>query len=50
MAYDERLQHRILSTIEGWKNVSARKMFGGVCHLIQGNMFCGVCKGFGLSL
>jgi TfoX/Sxy family transcriptional regulator of competence genes len=46
MAYDERLENRILSVIDGWKNVSAKKMFGGVCHLIAGNMFCGVYKSF----
>jgi TfoX/Sxy family transcriptional regulator of competence genes len=42
----EHLENRILSVIDGWKNVSARRMFGGVCHLIQGNMFCGVYKAF----
>jgi hypothetical protein len=46
MAYDEHLENRILSAIDGWKSISARKMFGGVCHLIQGNMFCGVYKAF----
>ena len=44
MAFDERLENRILSAIDGWRNVSAKKMFGGVCHLIHGNMFCGVYK------
>ena len=44
MAYDQRLEKRILLTIDGWSNVSAKKMFGGVCHLIHGNMFCGVYK------
>lgn len=46
MAYDETLEARILSTIDGWKKVSTKKMFGGVCHLIRGNMFCGVYKHF----
>ena len=44
MAYDEKLEARILSTIDGWKKGSTKKMFGGVCHLIHGNMFCGVYK------
>lgn len=44
MAYDETLEARILSAIDGWKRVSSKKMFGGICHLIQGNMFCGVYK------
>lgn len=46
MVYDESLDNRILSSIDGWKGVSAKKMFGGVCHLIRGNMFCGVHKEF----
>jgi TfoX/Sxy family transcriptional regulator of competence genes len=46
MAYDEVLENRILSSIDGWRSVSAKKMFGGVCHLIHGNMFCGVHKEF----
>ena len=46
MTYDETLESRILSAIDGWKNVSAKKMFGGVCHLVHGNMFCGVYKNF----
>ncbi len=45
-AYDETLENRILSSIEGRKGVSAKKMFGGVCHLIHGNMFCGVYQNF----
>ena len=44
MAYDETLENRILTSIDGWRRVSAKKMFGGVCHLIRGNMFGGVYK------
>lgn len=46
MSYDDDLESRILSAIDGWKNVSAKKMFGGICHLIHGNMFCGIYKEF----
>lgn len=28
------------------KNVVSKKMFGGVCYLFHGNMFCGVYKDF----
>ena len=42
MAYDEVLENRIQSSIDGWQGVSAKKMFGGVCPLIHGNMFCGI--------
>jgi len=46
MAFNERLEHRTLSTIDRWNSVSTKKMFGGVCHLIHGNMFCGFTKDF----
>jgi len=46
MAYDETLEARILSATDGWRHVSTKKMFGGVCHLIHGNMFGGVYKDF----
>jgi TfoX/Sxy family transcriptional regulator of competence genes len=44
MAYDETLGSRvrkILSSVEGF---SEKKMFGGLCFLIHGNMCCGVLK------
>lgn len=46
MAYDEQLDGRIIDFIADWKNTDRRKMFGGVCHLMNGNMFCGVYKDF----
>jgi len=44
MAYNEALDARIKIVVARWKNTTDRKMFGGVCHLINGNMFCGVHK------
>ncbi len=44
MAFDRELEERIQAVVNQWENVSAKKMFGGVCHLIAGNMFCGVYK------
>ncbi len=44
MAYDEKLAARarqILSSVAGF---SEKKMFGGLCFLIHGNMCCGVLK------
>jgi len=32
--------------VSRWKGTNDKKMFGGVCHLINGNMFCGVHKDF----
>jgi TfoX/Sxy family transcriptional regulator of competence genes len=46
MAYDEQLEARIQKTVAGWENMNKKKMFGGVCHLLNGNMFCGVYKDF----
>jgi TfoX/Sxy family transcriptional regulator of competence genes len=46
MAYNEDLDARIKKTVARWKNTTNKKMFGGVCHLLDGNMFCGVHKDF----
>ncbi|HSH68654.1 MAG TPA: TfoX/Sxy family protein [Deferrisomatales bacterium] len=44
MAYDEDLELQILSIVDDWPGTAAKKMFGGVCHLLHGNMFCGVWR------
>jgi TfoX/Sxy family transcriptional regulator of competence genes len=44
MAYDEELDRRIKKIVSRWKGTADKKMFGGVCHLLNGNMFCGVNK------
>jgi TfoX/Sxy family transcriptional regulator of competence genes len=46
MAYDDKLDARIRQVVSTWEGVSARKMFGGVCHLLRGNMVAGVWKEF----
>ncbi len=46
MAYNEELDARIKKIAANWKNTGNKKMFGGVCHLLNGNMFCGVHKDF----
>ena len=46
MAYNEAIETRIKKIISGWKNTEDKKMFGGICHLLNGNMFCGVYKDF----
>ena len=46
MAYDEKLDARIGEVISGWAGASSKKMFGGVCHLLRGNMVVGVWKEF----
>jgi TfoX/Sxy family transcriptional regulator of competence genes len=44
MAYDERLAERIRGPLFGWKAVSEKRMFGGICFLLGGNMCCGVIQ------
>ena len=46
MVYKEEIETRIKKIVSGWKNTEAKKMFGGICHLLNGNMFCGVYKDF----
>lgn len=46
MPYNEQIETRIKKTISRWKNADHKNMFGGVCHLLHGNMFCGVYQDF----
>ena len=42
MAYDERLAERVRTMLKRRSGVSERKMFGGICFMINGNMCCGI--------
>lgn len=44
MAYDEGLQLRIQRVVAAREGVTEKKMFGGVCFLLDGKMFCGIVK------
>ena len=44
MPYNEAIEARIKSIVSTWENSDSKKMFGGICHLLKGNMFCGVYK------
>jgi TfoX/Sxy family transcriptional regulator of competence genes len=46
MPYSKGLEIRIQKIVSSWKNTDSKKMFGGICHLLNGNMFCGVYKDF----
>lgn len=46
MPYNEKIDLRIRKIVSRWRHTENKKMFGGVCHLISGNMFCGVYKDF----
>lgn len=44
MAFDENLDKRIRQILNRWEISEAKKMFGGMCYLNQGNMVCGIYK------
>lgn len=44
MPYDETVNQRILSIVDGWSNTEVKKMFGGVGYLVNGHMVAGVYK------
>jgi hypothetical protein len=44
MAYDETLASRIREINCSINGFSEKKMFGGICFLLHGNMCCGVLK------
>lgn len=41
MAYDEQLTDRLRDTLSGLAGISEKRMMGGVCFLLQGNMLGG---------
>ena len=45
MAYDEALAARVRDAMTGRDGISERKMFGGLCLMLHGNMFAGVMQG-----
>jgi len=46
MAYNTRLEEQIDSAAKRWQNVEKKKMFGGVCYLLKGNMAFGIYRDF----
>ena len=46
MPYNERIDSRIGKIVSSWKNTERKKMFGGICQLLNGNMVCGVYKDY----
>ena len=45
MAYDETLAARIRAALVRKKNVEEKRMFGGICFLLNSNILVGVWKG-----
>jgi TfoX/Sxy family transcriptional regulator of competence genes len=44
MAYDENVAERVRSLVGRRDGFSERKMFGGICFMMHGNMFAGVIR------
>ncbi len=44
MAYDEGLATILRDDLEDLQGITEKKMFGGLCFLLNGNMLCGVHK------
>ncbi|MDU8926981.1 TfoX/Sxy family protein [Alisedimentitalea sp. MJ-SS2] len=45
MAYDEGLAQMMRDDLIHLDGITEKKMFGGLCFLLNGNMVCGVHKG-----
>jgi len=46
MAYNAKLEEKIDRAAARWKDVQKKKMFGGACYLLRGNMCFGIWKDF----
>ena len=44
MPYNAKIAERVESCLKTEPGISQRKMFGGVCFLLHGNMLCGVAE------
>jgi hypothetical protein len=49
MAYDEGHAELMRSDLAEVAGISERKMFGGLCFMLNGHMVCGVHKGGGMA-
>ena len=48
MAYDEGLAEILRDALDGTPGIIEKKMFGGLCFMLDGHMLCGVHKGGGM--
>jgi TfoX/Sxy family transcriptional regulator of competence genes len=44
MAYDESLADRVRAALAGTPGLREKRMFGGLCFLVRGNMACGIVR------
>ena len=45
MAYDAGLAQLMRDDLDGVEGITEKRMFGGLCFMLDGNMLCGVHKG-----
>ena len=48
MAYDDGLAALLRDDLANLTGITEKKMFGGLCFMLNGNMLCGVHKGGGM--
>jgi TfoX N-terminal domain len=44
MSYNIKLEEKIDAAAGRWQNLEKKKMFGGICYLLKGNMCFGIWK------
>ena len=44
MPYSKLIEEKIETIVGGWKKIEKKKMFGGICYLLNGNMCFGIYK------
>ena len=46
MPYNEEIETLIDGSISGWPDMDKKRMFGGICYLVRGNMCFGIYRDF----
>ncbi len=49
MAFDEKHAQILRDALSGLDGITEKRMFGGLCFLLNGNMLCGVHKDGGMA-
>ncbi|MCA9024797.1 MAG: TfoX/Sxy family protein [Planctomycetaceae bacterium] len=49
MAYNEQHAKLLRKSVASFGDITEKKMFGGLCFLLNGNMLCGVHQGGGMA-
>ena len=44
MPYSKLIEEKIEKIVGRWKKIEKKKMFGGICYLLKGNMCFGIYK------